>query len=265
MGCLAGILLQLAARQKEQQQLQKQLIKALSYPLFILLFALLMCAVLLLKVIPEFARLFQQFEQNLPVLTQQIIDLSAWLQEHITGLVIALSSLWLMLMLGKRFYKMRNILAWLTIRLPFIGNMILYANIIQYSQTLKIMLTARVSLDKALNIASDLELNPSVKRQVKQLATTVQQGKSIRQYTTQGHSFGLLPPYMLQILSIGEETSHCSQLLDSLIADYQQRLHNMIQISMSLIEPALMLGLGLLIGLLIMAVYLPLFNLGNLF
>ena len=116
----------------------------------------------------------------------------------------------------------------------------------------------------ALNIASDLELNPSVKRQVKQLATTVQQGKSIRQYTTQGHIFGLLPPYMLQILSIGEETSHCSQLLDSLIADYQQRLHNMIQISMSLIEPALMLGLGLLIGLLIMAVYLPLFNLGNL-
>ena len=265
MGCLGNILQQLALYQQEQQRLRKQLTKALSYPLFILVFTLIMCTVLLLKIIPEFARLFQQFKQELPTLTQQMIDLSAWMQAYSLHLTAIPATAWLVLLAGRRFHRIHKLLAWISIRLPLTGTMITYASVIKYSQTLHMILDAKVSLDKAMDIASDLELNAAIKQQLQQLAQAVQQGTSIQQYMLNPRNCRPLPTYMLQVLSIGEQTGQHSPLLHSLIHDYQQRFQSKVQLMISLIEPLFMLILGLLIGTLITAVYLPLFQLGNLF
>ena len=279
-GCLIMIMHQLAVYQNQQQLLQKKLIKALSYPLFVLSIALVISIVLLVKVIPQFAELFVQFKQDLPLLTRQVITTSSWLQQN--GFYLLLFSLGCLLVLWvvKRISFLHSLASGLLIRLPFFGKVIMYGDIIKYSQTLKIMLTAKVSLNKAMKIAANLDVNMALQRQFARLALAVEHGEGIQQgsrqhkpyykqhkqrYQKQYKRYAILPEYLIQVLSAGEKSGQLDQLLDILIDDYQQSFNHLVQVSMSLIEPLLMVFLGLFVGLLLLAVYLPLFDLGSLF
>ena len=273
-GSLTIIMMQLAGYQHQQQLLQRKLIKALSYPLFVLGFALVISMVLLVKIIPQFAELFLQFEQELPRLTERVIATSFWLQDNSLNVLLFTLGFLVMIWNVRRIKFLNRLIAELLIRLPFPGKMIVYRDVIKYSQTLQIMMSAKVSLNKALQVAANLDVNLALQQQFQKLALAVEYGTGINPQQSNKHPdlhkvqnkrYAVLPEYLIQVLSVGEQSGQLEQLLDVLIDDYQQNFNYLVQLSMSFVEPLLMVFLGLFIGLILLSVYLPLFNFGSLF
>ncbi|VEA62684.1 type IV pilin biogenesis protein [Serratia plymuthica] len=260
-GNLDACCLQLAQQQEAQQKLQKKVIKALRYPLFICAVALLVSILMLVMVLPEFAGVYQSFDAPLPWFTQGLLNLSA---------ILIRSGPWLVLMVAGAVF---SYFRWLhpqpqwrrreqatLLRLPLIAQLIKGGCLSQTFRILAMTQQAGLTLVEGLNAAA-LSVDSLFYRQAIE---------TVRQQIAQGHTFYsalgqqvLFPPLCQQLVRVGEESGSLDTLLGKLALWHEQQTFELADTLAQTLEPILMLVVGAIVGTLVIAMYLPIFQLGN--
>ncbi|EFE97914.1 protein transport protein HofC [Serratia odorifera] len=252
---------QLAQQQDQQQKLQKKVVAALRYPLFVCTVALLVSIVMLVMVLPEFAKVYQSFDAPLPWFTQGLLALSSLLIDvgpyllTITAGVVA--GYWRYLHPHSDWQRREQRLL---LRLPLIARLIAGGCLSQIFRTLNMTQLAGLTLVDGLNAARLAIDNPFFRQAL----------ESIQQQLAQGVSFHralgeqpLFPALCQQLVRVGEASGTLDTLLGKLAQWHEQQTHELADTLAQTLEPVLMLTVGAIVGGLVIAMYLPIFQLGN--
>ena len=247
---------------KEKSELLKQKIKkAMKYPATVVVAAAIATAILLLKVVPVFQDLFEGFGAELPAFTIFVINLSDGLQNNflfvlvsIIAFVIGFSTL------KKRSEGFRNALDRFVLKLPIVGDLAFKSTIARYARTLSTTFAAGVPLIDALDACAGATGNVVYRNAVLQVKEDVSTGQQL-QFAMR--ATGVFPAMALQMTAIGEESGALDAMLEKVAIYYEDEVDNAVDGLTSMMEPLIMSVLGVLIGGLIIAMYLPIFQLGQ--
>jgi protein transport protein HofC len=260
-GKLEQCCIQLVQHQERQQKLQKKVIKALKYPVFVCVIALIVSVIMLVMVLPEFAQIYQSFDTPLPALTTALLLISAFLTAY--GPYIALILILLCIgYLYARRHKSR-LQQWeqkLLLHLPLVSTLIRGSCLSQIFQTLAITQHAGLPLTAGLDAALVSINNYTYQHALRHIQNQICQG--IPLYTTLSQH-PLFPPLCQQLVRVGEESGALDVLLEKLAAWHQQQTQDLADSLTQMLEPLLMLIIGGIVGVLVIAMYLPIFQLGD--
>ena len=223
--------------------------------------AIVVTGILLINVVPQFASTFESFGSDLPAFTQFVVGLSETVQEWwliIAGALIGSVFGFTRLRANNRKFADRVDAALLNV--PVFGSIVHDAVIARYSRTLSTTFAAGVPLVEALDATATASGNAVYEQAIKQIRNDVTSGMSLLQAT---RATGIFPMFLLQMTSIGEESGTLDEMLGKVADQYEAQVDNAVDSISSLIEPLIMSVLGILIGGLMIAMYLPIFMLGS--
>ncbi|MFV0278629.1 MAG: type II secretion system F family protein [Parahaliea sp.] len=260
-GTLEVMLDRVATYKEKTEQLKAKIKKALTYPIAVIIVALVVTAILLIKVVPQFAETFRSFGSDLPAFTLLVLGLSNFVQKWwlaILGIIIAC-------VYGFREAKLRSVkfseaLDRLALRMPIVGTIVHDAVVARFSRTLSTTFAAGVPLVDALNSTAGAAGNSVYAKAIRQVRDEVTTGTTLF-YAIK--TTGLFPNMLLQMVSLGEESGALDDMLDKVANDYEEAVDNAVDNLSSLMEPMIMAILGVLVGGLMIAMYLPIFMLGS--
>ena len=260
-GTLEVMLDRIAIYKEKSEALRATIRKALAYPIATILVAIVVTGILLINVVPQFASTFESFGSELPAFTQFVVGLSDLARDWwiligsaITIFVLSFNRL----RAGNR--KFADAVDAALLRAPVFGSIVHDAVIARYSRTLSTTFAAGVPLVEALDATATASGNAVYERAIKQIRNDVTSGMSLLQAT---RATGIFPMFLLQMTSIGEESGTLDEMLGKVADQYEMQVDNAVDSISSLIEPMIMSILGIIIGGLMVAMYLPIFMLGS--
>lgn len=260
-GALEAILERIAVYKEKTESLKKKIKKALFYPAAVLVVAFIVSAILLIFVIPQFKDLFSSFGADLPAFTLMVIGLSEIFQQYwwmIFGGIGA--AVYAFIFFKKRSRKFNQVLDRLVLRLPLFGPLTHKAAIARFARTLSTMFAAGVPLVEAMGSVAGATGNHVYETAVLEMRDMTAQGQQMRISMQQS---GLFPMMVVQMVGIGEETGELDKMLSKVADIYEEEVDNMVDAMSSLMEPMIMAFLGIVVGGLVIAMYLPIFKLGS--
>jgi type IV pilus assembly protein PilC len=241
--------------------MKKKIKKALTYPVSVIIIAFIVTAVLLIFVVPVFEDLFKSFGADLPAFTKLVIAMSKWMQSYwwIVGAII--TGLWYTFKFFKKTSEPFNyFLDKQILKTSVVGVIITKSAIARFSRTLATMSAAGVPLVESLESAAGTCGNRIYRDAVMQVREEVAIGQRL-QFAIQ--ESGLFPHMVIQMIAIGEESGALDSMLSKVADFYEEEVDNLVDNLSSLMEPMIMMILGILVGGLIVAMYLPIFKLGS--
>lgn len=259
-GALETIYERIAIYKEKAEALKSKIKKAMFYPIAVLVVAFIVTTILLIFVVPQFEHIFQGFGAELPVFTQMVLNLSRFIQDF--GVFIALGIAGF-IMAFQRSYKrsktLRDSLDAKILKTPVVGDILKKAAIARFTRTLSTTFAAGVPLIDALNSAAGASGNAVYRDAILFIKTEVAAGlpMNIAMRTTQ-----VFPDMVTQMVAIGEESGSVDAMLDKVASIYEREVDDMVDGLTSLLEPMIMAILGVVIGGLIIAMYLPIFQMG---
>lgn len=252
---------QLASQQERQQQLQLKVKKALRYPLFILAVALLVSAGMLLFVLPEFVEIYRTFNAPLPTFTAAVIAFSQIMQQQALVFIVCVVGIGIFWNVQRRKSQ-----AWqrreqrLLLRLPLIAALYRGSLLSQIFTTLSMTQRAGLTLLQSLQ-AIEQTLSPLLWREaIMQLQQHIAAGNPLHQALK---SHALFTPLCYQLIKVGEESGSLDTLLERLASWHEQQTHQLADQLAAALEPLMMVVIGSIVGTLVVAMYLPVFRLGD--
>jgi len=260
-GALESLLDKVATYKEKTESLRKKIKKALFYPAAVLAVAVIVTTVLLIFVIPQFESLYKGFGADLPAFTQAVINLSRYVQHD--GIYIAIvvgAIVYAFMYLKKRSRALREFLDRLSLKIPIIGPILNKAAIARYARTLSTMFAAGVPLVEALDSVSGATGNVVYENAVLRMRDEVATGQRLQRAM---EATGLFPNMVNQMIAVGEESGSLDEMSGKVATFYEAEVDNAVDAMSSLLEPLIMLILGVLVGSLVIAMYLPIFNLGK--
>lgn len=262
-GILEELLVKIAEYKEKTESLKAKIKKALTYPIAVLVVALIVTSILLIFVVPQFESLFSGFGADLPAFTQMVVELSRFMQEWwwaVFGIIGGI--VFVIMQVKKRSRKFNHLLDRMILKMPIIGDIMNKAAIARYARTLSTMSAAGVPLVEALESVAgatgNIVYSEAVLQMREQVATGIQLQQSMK-------NVGLFPHMVVQMVAIGEEAGSVESMLGKVADFYEEEVDNAVDSLASLIEPLIMAILGILVGGLIVAMYLPIFMLGSVF
>jgi len=260
-GALETMLDRVALYKEKSEALKQKIKKAMKYPATVVVAAVIVTAILLLKVVPVFEDLFHGFGAELPAFTQFVISLSESLQNNFFFILIFLIVFSVIFVqLKKRSEAFRNSLDRLVLRLPIVGDLAFKSTIARYARTLSTTFAAGVPLIDALDACAGATGNVVYRNAVLQVKDDVSTGQQL-QFAMR--STGVFPAMALQMTAIGEESGALDAMLEKVAIYYEDEVDNAVDGLTSMMEPLIMSVLGVVIGGLIIAMYLPIFQMGS--
>jgi type IV pilus assembly protein PilC len=259
-GALETLLDKIATYKEKTEALKKKVKKALFYPAAVLVVAVVVTLILLIFVIPQFESLFKGFGADLPAFTQLVIDLSRFVQDQ--GIILALiagGAGYAFVYFKKRSRKMREFLDRLILKLPVIGPILNKAAIARYARTLSTMFAAGVPLVEALESVAGATGNIVYENAVMKMKDEVATGQRLQRSM---EATGLFPNMVNQMIAVGEESGSLDTMSGKVADFYELEVDSAVDAMSSLLEPLIMAILGVLVGGLVIAMYLPIFKLG---
>jgi type IV pilus assembly protein PilC len=259
-GALESLLDKVATYKEKTEALKKKVKKALFYPTAVLVVALIVTVILLIFVIPQFESLFQGFGADLPAFTQMVINLSRFIQSK--GIFIALvlgGAGYTFMYFKKRSRKMREFLDRAALKFPIIGPILNKAAIARYARTLSTMFAAGVPLVEALESVAGATGNIVYEDAVMRMKDEVATGQRLQRAM---ENVDLFPNMVIQMIAVGEEAGALDEMSGKVATFYEAEVDNAVDAMSSLLEPLIMAILGVLVGGLVIAMYLPIFKLG---
>ena len=260
-GSLETLLARVATYKEKTEALKAKIKKAMNYPIAVIVVAVIVSAILLIKVVPQFQEVFSSFGAELPAFTLMVIGISEMLQEYglyVLGGMIAL--FFIIREVLRRSLPARNGMDRLLLKAPVFGNIIYNSAVARFGRTLATTFAAGVPLVDALDSVAGATGNVVFKNAVMQIKSDVSTGV---QLNTSMLSTGVFPSLALQLTAIGEESGALDEMLDKVATHYEAEVDNAVDGLTALLEPIIMAVLGVLIGGLIIAMYLPIFQLGS--
>ena len=260
-GVLETLLDKIATYKEKTESIKKKVKKALTYPIAVLVVAFIVTAILLLKVVPVFQDLFKGFGADLPAFTQFVIGLSEWLQAWwwILLLIIGIGG-YTFSFFKKRSRPFNQFLDRIMLKIPVVGMILEKSAIARFARTLGTMSAAGVPLVEALVSVAGACGNIVFYDAVMKMRDDVATGQQLQFSMTQA---GLFPNMVVQMVAIGEESGSIDAMLEKVADFYEEEVDNLVDNLSSLMEPLIMAVLGVLVGGLIVAMYLPIFKLGQ--
>ncbi|MBN1794605.1 MAG: type II secretion system F family protein [Candidatus Omnitrophica bacterium] len=263
-GMLEEILKRLADFLEKQERLRTRIKSALMYPIFVLGVAILILVVLMIFVVPTFTKMFEDLGGALPLPTMILIGISDlfryrwyWVVAAIAA-VIGLVKLTARLLGKSRWdYCVDNI----RLHLPVFGELIRKAAIAIFARTLGTLLTSGVSILNALDTVKEIAGNEIVKRGIGEVRESIKEGESVSGPLSRCKAFD---PMVVKMVAIGEETGQLNKMLVEIAASYEEEVDVMVSGLTALLEPLLIVFLGLVVGFIVIAMFLPLFSMARL-
>jgi type IV pilus assembly protein PilC len=240
--------------------MKKKIKKALTYPAAVLVVAFVVTVILLLFVVPVFEDLFKSFGADLPAFTRMVINMSEWMQEWWWIVIAAIvGTVYTFSYFKKRSHKFNHVLDRTLLKVPVVGLIINKSAVARFARTLSTMSAAGVPLVDALESVAGACGNIIYSDAVLKMREEVATGQRLQfamQQTT------LFPHMVQQMVAIGEESGSIDSMLAKVADFYEEDVDNLIDNLSSLMEPLIMVVLGILVGGLIVAMYLPIFKMG---
>ena len=259
-GALEGLLDKIASYKEKTEAIKKKVKKALFYPAAVLAVAIIVTIILLIFVIPQFEALFKGFGADLPAFTQMVINLSKFVQHNGIYLAVVIAgAIFAFIYFYKRSRKMRQMLDRLSLKLPIIGPILNKAAIARYARTLSTMFAAGVPLVEALESVSGACGNIVYEDAVMRMRDEVATGQRLQRAM---ENTGLFPNMVVQMIAVGEESGALDTMSGKVATFYEEDVDAAVDSMSSLLEPLIMAILGVLVGGLVIAMYLPIFKLG---
>jgi type IV pilus assembly protein PilC len=260
-GALESLLDKIATYKEKTEALKKKIKKALFYPIAVLAVAIIVSAVLLIFVIPQFETLFKGFGADLPAFTQMVVNLSRWITTSGWQLVILIVAIvWPFLYFKKRSRNMRRFLDRMLLKFPIIGPILVKAAIARFTRTLATMFTAGVPLVEAMQSVAGATGNIVYEEATLRIKDEVATGQRLQRAM---ENTGLFPNMVIQMIAVGEESGSLDTMSSKVAEFYESEVDNAVDSMSSLMEPIIMAVLGVLVGGMVIAMYLPIFKLGS--
>jgi type IV pilus assembly protein PilC len=258
-GVLDELLDTIATYKERTEEIKGKIKKAMYYPAAVLVVAFGVSALLLLKVVPQFQEMFEGFGADLPALTQMVVAASEALQEHFFKyLLIVIGSITGFIMLKNRSVKFAHALDRIALKFPIVGNILNNAAIARFARTLSTTFAAGVPLVEGLDTVSGAVGNIVYSEAVTKIKEDVSTGHQLQMAMQQ---VGIFPHMVVSMASIGEESGNLDSMLAKVADYYETEVANDVDAMSSLIEPLVMVVIGGLVGVMIVAMYLPIFKL----
>lgn len=259
-GTLEDMLDKVATYKEKAEAMKAKVKKAMMYPIMVLVAAVVVSSIMLIFVIPQFKEVFANFGADLPAFTLMVIDLSEWLQASWWKVVMVIVLIgYAFITAKKRSAKFRRSLDILALKIPIMGKILELSAVSRFSRTLSVMFAAGVPLVEAMDSVAGSTGNIIYKEATLQIKRDTAQGV---QLFTAIQTRQLFPNMMVQMTKIGEESGKLEDMLGRVADYYEEQVDNLVDTLAKQIEPMIMAVLGVLVGGLVIAMYLPIFKLG---
>ncbi|HCO61005.1 MAG TPA: type II secretion system protein F [Porticoccaceae bacterium] len=260
-GALDDLLDRVATYKEKTEKLKAKIKKALTYPIAVIVVAIIVTAILLIKVVPVFASTFAGFGAELPAFTQLVLDLSNFAQKWwLLVLAVLIAAFYAFKEARLRSEKFADGFDAFLLKIPAIGPIIHNSAVARYARTLSTTFSAGVPLVEALESVAGASGNAVYRRAILQVRDDVTTGLTIH---TAMKTTGIFPVMLLQLTSIGEESGALDDMMEKAAEHYEEAVDNAVDNLTALLEPFIMSVLGIMVGGLLIAMYLPIFQLGN--
>lgn len=256
-GALEQTLRRMADYMEKEEEFKNSIRSALTYPFFIVGVGVLTVVVLLTFVIPRLVSMFEDMGQALPLPTKMLIDTSAFLRSYWWLVLSFLAVLVFVMQRAHATIHGKAVLDKLKLKLPVLGDIILKSEVSRLTRTLSVLLSSGVTIVQALEVSSSVVQNEVVRAQVVIFKDKISQGDSLANCLK---ASGVFPQFVANILSIGEETGTLEKSLLRVADDYERTVDRSLKDLSRLLEPIIIVAMGLIVGFIVLSMLLPIFQ-----
>lgn len=257
-GVLDSVLDNIASYKERMESIKGKIKKALFYPATVVAVAITVTSILLIYVIPQFEDMFRGFGADLPAFTRMVVTASENMQSYgLLYLIVAIGAITGLVMLKRRSKKFAHLLDRLSLKLPIVGPVLEKAALARFARTLATTFAAGVPLVEALKTVAGATGNVVYSNAVDRIREDVSTGHSLQLAMTQTNLF---PPMVVQMTAIGEEAGSLDAMLNKVADYYEEEVNNTVDALSSLLEPIIIIFIGVVVGGMVIAMYLPIFQ-----
>ncbi len=259
-GILDEVLRRLATYMEKAQALKAKVKSAMVYPAIVLAISMIVLGIILIFVIPVFAKMFADFGAALPAPTQMVIDLSNFIKSYI---LVILGAGFFSVIIFKKFYatpKGKLLVDKMLLKAPVFGTLIRKVAVAKFTRTLGTLINSGVPIIEALNVAAGTAGNKVVENAIRAVKASISEGRTIAQPLLES---GVFPNMVVQMISVGETTGALDSMLNKIADFYDEEVNTAVDGLTSMIEPFMIVFLGGTIGSIIIAMYLPIFKMAG--
>ena len=259
-GRMAYVLKSLASLYEKRIKLKRKVMQAFSYPIAVIVIAVLVLSFMIGKVVPMFEDIFSQFDAALPPITQAILDFSAFFRANLQWILlgtIAVIALFFQLRKNKQF---RNFRTALMLKTPIFGRVMLKLQLSRLCYTFALLLKSKVKLDQALELLESIISFYPIQKRLPLIRQEVVEGGTLYD-AIRKHS--IFPPFLIQIIRVGEKTARLDEMLETLAQNLEEESEAGVSQLTQFLEPVLIIVLGMMVALILVAMYLPMFELSG--
>jgi type IV pilus assembly protein PilC len=260
-GTLEETLLRLATYLEKVENLRGKVKSALFYPVMVLVVATVIVTGILIFVIPTFQQLYADLGGQLPTLTQMVIHMSQTLRDYIGWVFLFLVAFAVVLSQIRKIPQIKFLLDMVILKVPIFGNLILKSSIANFSATLSSMIASGLNILDALTIAAKTTGNEVIRRAIDNVRSQVERGVGLSTALSRNPVF---PSMLVNMVATGEEAGNLDEMLSKVAEFYEEEVDRTVDTLTSLIEPMMMVFIGGVLGFIIIAMYLPIFKMGEL-
>lgn len=259
-GKLETMLSRLGDHMERIATVKGRIISALAYPLTLFILAVFVLIFMLVWIVPLFSHMFAEFDQALPWLTLMVLDWGIFIETHLFTLILGTFILAVVMRQLYRKDRCRKIFDRMILTLPVLGNVLRKSAIVQFTRTLGTLVNSGVSILDGLVIAGKVSGNRVIEQAIQQVHHQVREGTTISEPLAQSRIF---PRLVIQMIAVGETTGSLDLMLGKIADLYEQEVDRAVSIMTSLFEPMVIVLMGMGIGLIVIAMYLPIFTMGS--
>ncbi len=258
---LNEVLFELMNYYTDQAALKKQITSVLSYPLFVFAITIGLVYFMMTSVVPMFADVFKQFGSELPSLTLKVIYFSENFPFFFMVFVLVVGAITLFVRLQKDQDWFRKATSSFFLRIPKVGNLIAVIYLARFTQSMHLLLAAKTPLVKSLELTQKMVKFYPLQKAIEQVKEDIRKGKTMHEGMS---NFGIFPNRMLSLIKVGEQVNQLETMLGKLSKQYNEELKYQASIIGKIMEPLILLIIGTIVGVILVAMYMPMFNLSNL-
>ncbi|HKZ16663.1 MAG TPA: type II secretion system F family protein [Geobacteraceae bacterium] len=245
---------------KRAEGLKKKLLASLLYPMILITVASMAIALLLLYVVPTFTQIYADSGSQLPMATRYLIAVTSFLKSNVLFFIIMVVA---GVVLFRRWVSTETGRYWIDnfkLRLPFVGNLVIKYAVVSFTRTFATVVGSGVPIVESLKMSVGTLNNKILERKLLEAITRVEEGSRL---STALESVDLMPPLALRMLAVGESTGSLEEMLVDISEFYEQEVEGRLTFLTTIIEPAIMLSMGLIIGIIVLTMYLPIFKIAS--
>jgi general secretion pathway protein F len=259
-GTLALVLLKLADLKETQMRLRSKISSAMTYPVLMMIIAVVLMLAIFTFVIPKLAKIFESMNKPMPFLTRFLIGMSDIIVEWWYLIFFAFFAL--VLFFRRMIQTPTGKEKWdrFKLKTPLFGELIRMIAVTRFSNTMGNLLSAGVPILTAMNISKNLVDNLPIQKAISNARENITEGQSIAEPLRRSGEF---PPLVIHMIAIGEKTGELPEMLQNIAQTYEEQVNSKIQRMTSLIEPLMIIFMGLAVGVIVLAIFVPLLDLSN--